>query len=304
MNDSKNGGKSLAMFVSSMLIFGTIGIFRRGLSVSSGLLAFARGVIGALFLCVFVKIRGGRVFRGIGRKTALWYILSGCAIGLNWMLLFEAYRCTSVTTATLCYYMQPTIVILLSPLLFKEKLTVKKILCALAAVAGMALVSGFHGAGDSQLDNARGIACGLGAAALYASVVILNKKAPKADVYQKSIIQLFSAALVMLPSLLFTRDTGFARLSLSSAALLLTVGVVHTGVAYALYFGSMDGLKAQTIAIFSYIDPVSALFFSMVFLHEAMTPLAAAGAALILGAAFFSEWTPGFDKSAKRRYDA
>ncbi len=277
------------MLIITMLIFGTIGVFRRYIPVSSGFLACARGLIGASFLCLFVKLRGGSLRHNIGRGPFLWLVLSGAAIGFNWILLFEAFNYTTVPVATLCYYMQPTIVILISPLLFKEKLTAKKLICAAAAVIGMVLISGVGGGTAAGINDRLGIILGLGAAVLYSSVVIMNKKVRGVDAYEKTVIQLSAAGLVMVPYLLITLDTGLTQFRGMTAVLILIVGLIHTGIAYALYFAGMEGVKAQTAAVLSYIDPVSALFFSAVFLHESLSLQGIIGAVLILGAAVISE---------------
>lgn len=298
MNAETNRPGALLMLASSMLIFGTIGLFRRYISLSSGLLAFSRGSLGALFLGLFLMIRRLPEQR-LKKRKGSWnrasapvfflLILSGALIGVNWILLFEAYNYTTVATATLCYYMQPTIVILLSPLFFHERLTAKKLVCAFLAVLGMFLVSGAAGEGIPQGDAFRGILCGLGAAALYASVVIMNKCIRNIDPYLKTILQLASASVCLLPYLAVTGQLSYVKLDSFSLLMLLVVGIVHTGIAYTLYFGSTDGLRAQTIALFSYIDPVSALFISVLFLHEPMGAAGLAGAVLILGAAFAAE---------------
>lgn len=298
MNAETNRPGALLMLASSMLIFGTIGLFRRYIPLSSGLLAFSRGILGALFLGLFLMIRRLPEQR-LKKRKGSWnrtsapvfflLILSGALIGVNWILLFEAYNYTTVATATLCYYMQPTIVILLSPLFFDERLTAKKLVCAFLAVLGMFLVSGAAGEGIPQGDAFRGILCGLGAAALYASVVIMNKCIRNIDPYLKTILQLASASVCLLPYLAVTGQLSYVKLDSFSLLMLLVVGIVHTGIAYTLYFGSTDGLRAQTIALFSYIDPVSALFISVLFLHEPMGAAGLAGAVLILGAAFAAE---------------
>ena len=298
MNAETNRPGALLMLASSMLIFGTIGLFRRYIPLSSGLLAFSRGILGALFLGLFLMIRRLPEQR-LKKRKGSWnrtsapvfflLILSGALIGVNWILLFEAYNYTTVATATLCYYMQPTIVILLSPLSFHERLTAKKLVCAFLAVLGMFLVSGAAGEGIPQGDASRGILCGLGAAALYASVVIMNKCIRNIDPYLKTILQLASASVCLLPYLAVTGQLSYVKLDSFSLLMLLVVGIVHTGIAYTLYFGSTDGLRAQTIALFSYIDPVSALFISVLFLHEPMGAAGLAGAVLILGAAFAAE---------------
>ena len=302
MNAETNRPGALLMLASSMLIFGTIGLFRRYIPLSSGLLAFSRGILGALFLGLFLIIRrlseqrcktgnDGDIqeSRTPACELPFLLILSGALIGVNWILLFEAYNYTTVATATLCYYMQPTIVILLSPLFFHERLTAKKLVCAFLAVLGMFLVSGAAGEGIPQGDAFRGILCGLGAAALYAFVVIMNKCIRNIDPYLKTILQLASASVCLLPYLAVTGQLSYVKLDSFSLLMLLVVGIVHTGIAYTLYFGSTDGLRAQTIALFSYIDPVSALFISVLFLHEPMGAAGLAGAVLILGAAFAAE---------------
>ncbi|HBL40737.1 MAG TPA: EamA family transporter [Ruminococcaceae bacterium] len=275
--------------IIAMLIFGTVGIFRRCIPLSSALLACSRGVLGAGFLAGFVKLKKQKLFHGIGGKNTAFLVLTGAVIGANWMLLFEAYRCTSVATATLCYYMQPTIVLLVSPLLFRERLTLKKMLCALAALGGMVMVSGVADSKKPTGDDISGILFGLGAAALYALAVILNKKISVDDAYGKTVIQLLSASAVLLPYLLLT--DGFTAVSLSpfSVLLLVLVGVVHTGIAYALYFAGMKKLQAQSVAMLSYIDPVSALILSALILHERLTLFGLLGAVLIIGSAFVSE---------------
>lgn len=285
---NKETRTSYLAFVSSMLIFGTLGIFRRYIPLSSCLLVFSRGLLGSLTLLLFVRLRGGRLQRLAGR-TLLALIVTGAIIGLNWLLLFESYGRTTVATATMCYYMQPTIVILLSPLVFQERLTARRLLCALAAIVGMVFVSGVLDSGGARSGDLSGILFGLGAAVLYATVVILNKKVVLDDVYEKTIVQLAAAAAVLIPYLLATED--LSRLSLDAVAvvMVLLVGIVHTGFAYALYFGSMKALKAQSIAVLSYIDPVFALLLSAAVLHEPLSAFGLVGAVLIIGSALISE---------------
>lgn len=288
----RTSGRSLAMLTAAMALWGTIGVFRRAIPLSSGLVAFFRGVIGALFLILLTKARGQRVFRGIGGRKVPLLLLSGAVMGINWILLFEAYRFTSVSVATLCYYMEPTFLILASPLFLREQLTARKGLCAAVSLLGMALVSGILDGTPPQTGEWRGILLGLGAAVLYTAVVLLNKGTAGTDPYEKSVIQLTAAAAILLPYLLMTEDFTALSLTGETAGMLLLIGVLHTGVAYALYFGSMEGLQAQTIAIFSYIDPVTALLLSALILSERMSTPAILGAVLILASAVVSELEP------------
>lgn len=285
---NKDNFKSYVALIGSMLIFGTLGVVRRYVPLSSAMLALCRGALGSVFLLLFVLVRGGRL-KLPERKATLWLVLTGAVMGLNWMLLFEAYSYTTVAAATMCYYMQPTIVILLSPLVFRERLSGRKLACAAAAIVGMLFVSGVLSGGIGQVRDIRGIAFGLGAAALYAAVIILNKKVVVEDIYAKTVIQLAGAALVMIPYVLLTEGVPELTLTAADIGMVLLVGIVHTGITYALYFGSMQRLKAQTVAVMSYIDPVFALLLSAAVLHESLTPLGILGAVLIIGSAVISE---------------
>ena len=223
-------------------------------------------------------------------KRHLWILLiSGGFIGLNWVLLFESYRYTSVAVATLCYYMAPIFVMLVSPILLKEKLTVKKVICVLVALTGMVFVSGVLDGGISDISELKGILFGLGAAALYASVVMMNQTLGEVPTYDKTIMQLGAAAVVLIPYILLVEDMSAVELTPLIILMLVIVGIVHTGIAYALYFGSMNGLKAQTVALFSYIDPIVAIVLSALFLKEPMTIYSGIGAVLVLGATMISE---------------
>lgn len=223
------------------------------------------------------------------RRNLGFLVISGALIGFNWILLFEAYQYTTVATATLCYYMAPVIVVLVSPFLFKEKLTPLKAVCVAVALAGMVFVSGIPQSGFGGMQELKGILLGLGAASFYAIVVILNQYIKDISAYDKTIMQLGMAAVAILPYTLLTEN--FADISFTPIAvlMLLFVGIVHTGIAYTLYFGSMSGLKAQTIALFSYIDPVVAIILSAVILQENIGLWGVIGAVMVLGSTMVSE---------------
>lgn len=275
--------------MTAMLIFGTIGIFRKFIPLSSSMLAMFRGLIGVAFLLLWVRLRKQKIGWASIRASLKWLTLSGVFIGLNWILLFEAYRYTSVAVATLCYYMAPIMVILASPILLKEKLSGKKALCVLIALVGMVFVSGVLEDSGTAARSWKGIALGLGAAFLYACVILMNKKLPPMGAYDKTMVQLFAAAVVLIPyNLLLGEQTAF---TVPVAALVAVVGIVHTGIAYALYFGSMGSLKAQTVAIYSYIDPVTAIILSLLIFQEKMSIFGFIGAVLVLGSTLASDLT-------------
>ena len=275
--------------IASVCIFGSIGLFRRYIDLPSSLIALVRAVIGTVALLIPMLATCKKQAFSQVKSNLPFLLLSGTALGFNWIFLFEAYCYTTVATATLCYYMAPVIVILASPLLFKEKLTVKKLISVSASVAGILLISGILTTGSIAPTELRGIAFGLAAACLYATVIILNKKISGISDLLRTVIQLGIAAVVLLPYTLLTEDLSGLTVDFPVVILLTVLGIVHTAVAYALYFGSVKKLPTQTVAIFSYIDPVLAIILSAVILSEPLTLPGIIGSALILGAAIFSE---------------
>ncbi|MBR7112388.1 MAG: DMT family transporter [Clostridia bacterium] len=278
----------LALIVA-MTIFGTIGIFRRYIPLPSGAVALVRAVVGALLLLAFLLVKRQKPSARAIRRNLLLLLVSGIFLGFNWVLLFEAYKYTSVAVATLSYYMAPILLILAAPLLLGEKLTLKKGICAAVALLGMVLVSGVLDTGVRSAAELRGIAMGLFAAVLYAAIVLMNKKMTQIDAVDKTVVQFAVSALVLLPYVLLAEEVTLAALAPVSVLLLLVIGIVHTGVAYLLYFGAVGKLRAGTVALFSYIDPVLAVLLSALVLKEPMTLLCGVGACLVLGAAYVGE---------------
>ena len=288
--------KNLArgQLIGAMVIFGTIGIFRRFIPLSSAMLAMVRGLVGVLFLLLIMAIIRKRPDgRAIRRNLAL-LLVSGALIGFNWILLFEAYNYTSVATGTLCYYMAPVFVVFASPFVLRERLTWRRLLLSLVALVGMVLVSDILRVGFSDISELKGVFLGLGAAVLYATVILLNKKLKDISGYDRTVVQLATAFVVLVPYVFLTENVTAISPTPLSIVLLLVVGIIHTGLAYALYFGSMDKLPAQTVALYSYIDPILAVLLSALFLKEPMSIGGVIGAILILGATMASElWGAG-----------
>jgi len=280
--------KSRLQLLGAMSVFGTIGIFVRYIPLPSSTIAFVRGFLGVLFLVLTMVCTRKKPAWAAIRKNLGLLILSGCAIGINWVLLFESYRHTTVAISTICYYLAPLFLILMSPLL-GERLNLKKLLCVAAAFGGMVLLSGIMDDEQAQSSNLQGILLACGAAVFYASVMLMNKKFSPIPAYDKTIVQLSAASLVILPYLLVTDGLSIRGLTEIQWVLLAVVGIVHTGIAYAMYFGSMKDLPAHTIAIFSYLDPVLAVLLSTLLLKEPLSIWGIGGAVLILGSALYSE---------------
>ncbi len=285
----KSAVSAKLQLTASMLVFSSIGIFVKYIPMPSSVIACARGLIGMIFLLLVVLVTRNKLsFRNI-KNNLIVLLLSGAAIGFNWIFLFEAYNYTTVATATLTYYLAPFFVMLASPFFLKEKLTLKQFLCLIGALLGMVFVSGVIQNGIPSPDELRGILSGLGAAILYATVIVLNKKLGEISAYEKTIMQLGTAAIVVIPYIFLTEDITKLEFAPLTVVMLLITGIIHTGIAYTFYFNSMKDLKAQTVAIFSYIDPAVAIILSAVILKERMDIYGIIGAVLILGSAMLSE---------------
>ena len=278
-----------AKVILSMFIYGTIGVFVRYIPLPSSLIAMVRGLLGAPFLLLVMLAQKKRLSGPAIRRNLPLLCVLGVLLGVNWILLFESYRFTTVATATLCYYTAPIFIVAASPFLLRERMTARKLLCVFTALAGMVFVSGVAEKGIPSLSEIRGVLLALGAAVLYAAIVMLNKKLKDISAFDRTIMQLAISALVLLPYNLLSGSFQGISLSAFSALMLLVVGVVHTGFAYYLYFGSMEDLKLQTLAILSYIDPVVAVLLSALLLGEKLGLFGLTGAVLILGAAIVSE---------------
>ena len=277
---------SKALMAFAMLIFGTLAPFVRNINVSSGELALYRAVMAALLVGVFLLVTRQKIpFKSI-KKELLLLLLSGAAMGFNWILLFQAYKYTTVSVATLSYYFAPVIVMIVCPLLFKERLTKKQIVCFVMSTAGLVLITGTAGGGAQDLI---GIAFGVGAALLYATVMLLNKFIKGVTGLHRTLIQFLAAIVVLVPYVVFTSGFNFVALDKVGWICLLVVGIVHTGITYCMYFSSLKELPGQEVAILSYIDPLVAVLVSVIVLKEGITVPQIIGGALILGFTLWSE---------------
>lgn len=279
------------MLILSMTVFGTLGLFVRNISVSSGELALYRAILAALLIFAFLAVTKQRIpFKEIKKEIPL-LLLSGIAMGFNWILLFEAYKYTTVSVATLSYYFAPVIVTVACPILFKEKMTLKQWICFVMSTLGIVLITGI---GDitSGSNHLLGIAFSLGAACLYAAVILLNKFIKNVEGIHRTFLQFIAAILVLIPYVGFTSGITLSALNATGWVCLLIVGFVHTGVTYCMYFSSLRELPGQKAAILSYIDPLVAVMVSVLILEEGLTLMQALGGILILGFTLWNEITP------------
>lgn len=280
--------ESNIQFILSMVIFGTIGLVVRHIDLSSNETAFLSSSIGCFFLLlVFFKQRKTFTLKKM-KSNALVLLASGIALGGNWIFLYQSYNYTSLANATLGYYFAPVFVMILSPIVLKEQLPIKKVICIVIAVIGMMFIVG-NGISASRKDDVLGIFLGLVAAAFYAALMLLNKFIKDIDRLEVTIIQLGTTAFILLPYVLITEGFNVLNVSISSIPFIILLGVVNTGVGFWLYFSGMEKLKGQSIAMLSYVDPFVAILISGLILQEQFTLLQITGGILLLSSTFISE---------------
>ena len=276
------------MLLISMAIFGTLGLFVRHIQVSSGELALYRAIMAATLIGIYLLVTGNKIpFKSIKRDIP-FLLLSGMAMGINWILLFEAYKYTTVSVATLSYYFAPVIVTLVCPILFKEKMTAKQIICFVMSTLGIVMITGIGDVSASGT-NIIGILFGLGAAMFYATVILINKFIKGVEGLHRTFLQFIAAIIILAPYVAATSGINLRLLDSIGWGALLVVGIVHTGITYCLYFSSLKELPGQKVAILSYIDPLVAIIISVTLLGESMTVMQAIGGALILGFTLWNE---------------
>ena len=278
---------SRLLLTASMIIFGTLGLFTRNISLSSGELALYRAVLAAALILVYLTVTGQSLPIGTIRRELPLLIVSGMAMGINWVLLFQAYRFTTISMATLSYYFAPVIVIVACPILFREKMTPRQLICFVMSTAGLVLIIGAGGAGNGT--DLIGVLFGLGAAVFYATVILMNKFIRQVTGIHRPLLQFGGAILILLPYVALTGGFHLGSLDGRGWICMLIVGLVHTGITYCMYFSSLKDLSGQETAVLSYMDPLVATLISVLLLGEPMTPAQALGGVMILGFTLWNE---------------
>ncbi len=279
--------KARGMLIAATFVFGTLAPFVRNIPLSSGALALCRAGMAALLVGVYLLVSGQRLSLRAVRREAALLLLSGMAMGVNWILLFEAYRYTTVSAATLSYYFAPVLVTAACPLLFRERLTRKQIVCFVMSALGIVLITGvgeLRGGTDVL-----GILFGLGAAVFYAAVILLNKSIRSVAGIQRTFLQFLAALLILAPYVAATGGLTLGALDARGWVCLAVVGFFHTGVTYCLYFSALRELSGQEVALLSYIDPLVAVLISVTVLGEPITAAQLLGGALVLGFTLWNE---------------
>ena len=274
-------------YILALLLFGSNGIVANHISLSSYEIVFLRTLIGSLLLIALFKLAGKKIDITKNKRHHFYLAISGIAMGISWMFLYEAYQQIGVSIASLAYYCGPVIVMILSPLLFKEKFTLPKIIGFLVVLCGLLLIN-IQIQGIYDGNTTWGLFCGIMSAFMYAFMIIFNKKAHSITGMRNSMLQLTISFLTVAVFLGFRQ--GFViQISQGDWIPILILGLINTGVGCYLYFSSIDKLSVQTVAIFGYLEPLSAVTFSVLFLREILQPIQVLGAILVIGGAVIAE---------------
>jgi len=277
-------------FILSMAIFGAVGVFAKYIDLASSEIALFMSLIGSIFLLLVCIGTKHKISWQSMKKNAFALFIASIALSGNWIFLFQSYKETSIANAALSYYFAPVLVIMLSPIVLKEKLSFKKALCAGIALFGLFLIMNNGGMeAEAAEHNLLGIFYGLIAAVFYAILTLVNKFIRNMNGLENTLIQLILSSAMLLPYVFITERSKFFQTDGDSVILMLVLGILHGGVGFYLFFSGMGGLKGQSIAVLSYFDPLTSLFISALVIGEKMTLLQIAGAALLLGSTFISE---------------
>ncbi len=279
---------SRLQYIITMMLFGTIGTLSRFIDMPSSIICLGRAFVGALILAIYLGLSKNNLDKDAIKRNIGWLALSSASMCVNWVCQFEAFKYTTVATGTLCYYMQPIFFIIMSAIVLKEKVAFRKWMCVLVAFAGMIMVSGVLQVGFN-LSELKGALYGIAGGFFYAVVVLINKYMKDISTIDTTVMQMSIVTVIMIPYTLAT--DAYSAISISTVGIicLLTLGIVHTGIAYVFYFDSVNKMPASTVGILSYIDPVEACLLSALFLKENLSIWVLVGAVLILGATAYSE---------------
>lgn len=282
--------KYYLMFVAAMLIFGSNGVFASMLEMSGAQLVLLRTLIGGAVLFIIILISRSRTPKEVLLREKWRLLFAGVCLGANWALLFEAYNLMNVSLATLTYYTAPVLVLVLAPLVLKERQNGLAYLGMAVVIVGMLLVVGTD-FGEGGV-SATGLIVGLGSAVFYAMLMLVNKQITGVSGLNLTFIEIVIAAVILLPYVFAT--SGGVPLPTDARGIfaLLFLCTVNTGFACWLYFSSMNRLPAKAVALMGYFDPVSALIFSAVFLEERLSGVQLAGAVLVLAGALVGQFRP------------
>jgi len=268
-----------------MIIWGSLGVFTRSIPLSALSLAFLRALIALPVLFAALKMKKTAKLKPPLLKP---YLISGVLLGFGWLTLFYGFKHTSISSAVIIYNMCPVYVMIAAPLLLKETISKLQIAVICTSFLGLLMIVGHDLLeGYGYMGMALSAVSGL----LYATIVLINRSIKvRLDNQTATFAQIFTAMIVLLPFVLIDGNV-FTIISLDATAIIFTIllGLLHTGVAYSLFFSLSAQMKSVEIVSYSYLEPLFGILFSVIVVDEVLTPLQIVGGVFILGSTFIGE---------------
>lgn len=295
MNRQINENVEKIKLVFIYITFGTIGLVTHFIPLSSPAIVFYRAIFGALFIIISTYAVGDSINLKSILDNFVVLIFTGLFMGLNWVLQFEAFRVSSVAIGTVCYNTMPIFLIIIASIVFQEKMSYKTIICIIIATIGVVLVSNVMNTGIKS-SAVIGSVYGILGAIFYALILTFNRYLSDISTRDKVVFQFVFSAIIMAIYIIFISKSSFIFDStvktsemFTGIICILLLGIFHTGFCYIHYFNAVAVLKAETVGLLTYIDPVVALFLSYFVLKENMSFLQIIGAIMILGSTLVNE---------------
>lgn len=234
---SKQKSTAVIKMVISMVIFGSIGFFSEHTNLPSFELVFVRCLCATLFLSFCWLVSGQYKTEKWSKREVLQTLACGFFLVFNWVFLFKSFEETSVTIA-----------ISVSSI----------IICFL----GTALISGINGSTSFTQLMGSGIIWAVLAALFYAFTTLLGKGIHNLSPYTTTFLQTGLGVIILIP---FIHFGAFAHLSQGNWIMVVSTGIIHTGIVYLLFFDSLRFLSTKFISIIVFLDPAVAIVLDTVF---------------------------------------
>ena len=299
MNNKRSTVSALMVIISAILwgLYGSFVTVLTSMGLSGNALVFLRTLATSLPVGILMLFTDRSAFKLRRADVPLFF-----ANGLLSLLFFtfcytNAIKVTKIATAAALLYTAPAIVMVLSAILFGEKLHARKVFCCLLAVIGCAFASGlgaelFAGAAATGASAAAGapftlagLLLGLGAGLGYAlysifSRMILNRG------YSVYTNVFYSFGIAMFGFLALSCAEGSAGQVFESparTALALLCGLLTGSLAYVLYTAGMKGMETSRAAQLTTIEPVTAAILGFVLFHQPLSVWEIAGIIMVVG---------------------
>ncbi|MEY2468759.1 MAG: hypothetical protein QOF21_1457 [Actinomycetota bacterium] len=271
--------RATLLLAATTTMWGTVPLIVRSVHVPSAAIVAARFWFAAVALGAVV-LWARRVQPPSG--PPVWSVHRGrcvlvCVVlAVHWMCEIAAYQRAPVGTVLFIIFLAPVGIAALAPRVLNEQLDRRTIAALALAVAGFAVMSG------RALDASGGVglALALVAAATFVVLVLLNK--PLADAYggiRAAQIQMTGAGVLIAPVVLLSVHLPSPQ---PSWLWLIVLGVVHTGLAIAVYLTALSVVGATTTGVLGYLEPATAVLWAWLVLHEQPAAVTLVGGAAIL----------------------